>query len=108
MDAHLGLAVGGGDEAVLDGERPDAREHVAAVRAHVHDRLVHHDLREEVVDVAVLPGRGADDGDLARERVRSAETVDLAVVGRAHDREQHLVARLRIARQVGREEVRPP
>ena len=81
MDAHLGLAVRGRDEAVFDGERPDAREHVPAVRAHVHDRLIHDHLCEQVVDVAVLPRRGADDSHLARERVRTAKAVDLAVVG---------------------------
>ena len=80
VDAYHGLVISGGDEAALDGERPDACEHVAAVRAHVHDRLVHHDLREEVVDVAVLARGGADDGDLARERVRPAKAVYLAVV----------------------------
>ena len=49
----------------------------------------------------------ADDADLAGQRVRAAEAVDLPRVGRAHHREQHAVARGDVGRQVGGVEERP-
>jgi hypothetical protein len=50
--AHRGLAVLRLDQALLDGERRHARQHVAAVGPRVHRLLAHADLREQVVDVA--------------------------------------------------------
>ena len=81
MDAHDGFAVGGGDNAVLDGEGADAGEHVAAVGRYVHDRFVYDDLGEQVIDVAIVARRWADDCDLAGERVGAAYAIDLAIVG---------------------------
>ena len=56
------------------------------------------------------PRRRATDptiADLRRQRVGTADPVDLAGVGRAHDPQQQVVALGRIGRQVGGEEVRP-
>ena len=107
MDAHDGLALLGWDHPVLDGERSDAREHVAAVGRHVHGCLVDDDLREEVVNVAVDARWRADNRHLARERVRAADAVDLTHVGRAHRREQDAVPQGRVGGQVRGQEVRP-
>ena len=107
VDAHDGLAVLGRHEAALDGERADARDHVAAVRGGVDEGAVDLHLREQVVDVGVRAARLRHDGDLAGERVGAAEPVDLALVGRSHDGEQHPVAQVRLTRQIVGEEVRP-
>ena len=95
-----------GDEAALDGERPDAGEQVAAGLRVADGRGVDADLQEQVVDVDPFGRRGRHDRDLAGERVGAADAVDLARVGRSHDPQQQVVARCRVARQVRREEVR--
>jgi hypothetical protein len=50
-------APGRGDQPVLDGERSDSGQHVAAVLRLIDARLVDEDLQEEVVDVGVGPRR---------------------------------------------------
>ena len=52
VDAHRRGAVGGRYEPLLDRERADARQHVAAVGAGVHRPLADPDLGEQVVHVA--------------------------------------------------------
>jgi hypothetical protein len=63
------------------GEGTDAGEDVPAVLTAGHLGPVDDDLKEQVVDVGLWVGRGRDDGHLAGERVRTAQTVDLPLVG---------------------------
>ena len=94
----------------LDRERPDAGEDVAAVlRCRSTLGLVDDDLQEQIVDVGVRSRvERDDDGDLAGQRIGAADAVDLARVGRAHDREQDAVARRGVGRQVARRGSRAP
>ena len=83
-------------EAVLDRPRTDARKDVAAVLTVADFGFVDDDLQEQIVDVRVIALRATDDGDFARERMRTADAIDLTHVRRAHRREQHAIARLAI------------
>ena len=94
--AHARLLALRRKEPALDGERPDAREDVAAVRRGVDHRLVDADLGEQEIDVGPRLARSRDDGDLARQRVGAANAIDLARVGRSHDRQERPIARDRI------------
>ena len=71
------VITGDGHVAVLDRPRSDAGENVAAVLRVGDLGLVDGDLQKQVVDVSVVPRRGRDDRDLARQRMRAAETVNL-------------------------------
>ena len=75
-----------GIKPALDREGADAGEDVSAIRRGVDHVLVGKDLREQEIDIDVLFLRAADDRDLGGERMRAAEPVDLARVGRAHER----------------------
>src|SRR6185312_5338436 len=57
-------------------------------------------LREQEIEIDAAFAAPRDDADLAGQRVRTAETVDLASVGRAHHRQQDLVACRPIVRQI--------
>jgi hypothetical protein len=106
----------GGDEPPLDGELPDAGEEVAAGLAVGNGRFFDTDLKEEVIDVVARLGGFRlggfrlggfrEDGDLAGDRLRAAEAVDLARIGGAHDPQQQVVAGGRVGGQVFGEEVR--
>ena len=92
VDAHGGGAVGGRYQPLLDRERADARQHVAAVGAGVHRPLADPDLGEQVVHVAVgLLGR-RDDGHLAGQGAAPADAVELQQVGGADGADQGLIA----------------
>jgi hypothetical protein len=94
-----------GDQAVFDRPRADAGEDVAAVLAVADFGLVDDDLQKQIVDVSVVALRTRDDRNLAGERMRAADAVDLPHVGRAHRGEQHAIAQLAIVRQVLRMEI---
>ena len=93
-------------QAAFDGKRPHTREHVAAVRAEIDEWLVDHHLAEQEVDVDAGPLGLRHDRDLAGQRIRATEAIDLARVGRAHDSEQHLVAQSSVGGEVACEEIR--
>ena len=97
--AHRRLAVLRAHQPLLDRERRDAREHVAAVGPRVDRLLPDADLREQVVDVAARLRRLRDDRDLAGQRAAAADAVDLQQVGRADRADQRLVARRLVLRQ---------
>ena len=80
-------------EALFDGERRHAREHVAAVGACVHALVADADLREQVVHVAARLRALRNDRHLAGERAAAAHAVHLQQVGRADGADQRLVAR---------------
>jgi hypothetical protein len=94
------------DEVALDRETSDGGEHVAAVRRCVDSTLRDRNLRKQVVDVRVLTAAGPDDKRLAGQRVAAADAIDLPNIGRAHERQQEIVASACIARQIGRDEQR--
>src|SRR5882672_9787491 len=108
VDAHGRGGILRANQAGLDRERADAREHVAAVGLGIDERLGDRDLREQVIHVGTLALRAADDRDLARQGIRSPDAVDLQRMRGAHDAEQDGVAPTGIHRQVRREEVRAP
>ena len=89
------------DQAGLERERHHGGEHVAAVGRGVDGVLVGLQLREQEIEIDAGPGALGDDADLAGQRMRAAEAVDLALVGRAHHRKQHPVARRDVGGQVG-------
>ena len=89
------------DDAGLERERHHRRQHVAAVGRGVDGVLVRLQLREQEIEIDAGPRPLRDDADLAGERMRAAKTVDLALVGRTHHREQHLVACRDVRGQVG-------
>ncbi|TMH10790.1 MAG: hypothetical protein E6H65_11765 [Betaproteobacteria bacterium] len=62
---------------LLDRERRDARQHVAAVGPRVDRSLTNADLREQVVHVAVGLRRLRDDRDLAGQRAAAADAIDV-------------------------------
>src|SRR3546814_9322046 len=93
------------NQSLFDGEIADAGQDVAAVLPVVDARLVDEDLGEKIVDVDARALRRLDDGDLAGQRIGAADAVDLARIGRAHDRQQQRIARGLVRRQVAREEV---
>ena len=106
-DPDARLVIAGGHQAALDRERPDAGQDVAAVLLVGDDRLVDHDLQEQVIDVdAGQPGR-CDDRDLGRQRVRPADPVDLPRVGRPHDPQQQVIPLAGIGGEVVGQEVQP-
>src|SRR4029077_19481964 len=84
VDAHRRGCAGDSHEALLDRPGTYAGQDVAAVLRVAHLRLVDHDLKTQIVHVRIRPRGGADDGDLAGERVGAAHAIDLARIGRAH------------------------
>src|SRR5690606_17477254 len=84
----------------------DAGQYVAAVLLVGDDRLVDEDLQEQIVHVGVRALRARQNRDLGGQRVGAADAVDLARVGRAHDRQEQRVALGRVGRQVVGEEIR--
>src|SRR5690606_25090761 len=63
--------------------------------------LVGLQLREQEIEVDAGDLAAPDDADLAGERMRTTEAVDLSPVRRAHDGEQHAIARRDVGGQVG-------
>jgi hypothetical protein len=100
VDAHGRHAPGHRNESVLDCPRTDTGKQVAAVLAVTDLGLVDGDLQEQVVDVRIGALRAADDRDLAGERMRASDAVDLPFIRRAHRREQHAIAQRWVGRQV--------
>ena len=58
------LAVAGGDQPALDGERAYAREDIAAVLALSDESLIDEHLQEQVVDIDPVARRPRHDGYL--------------------------------------------
>ena len=69
----------------------DAGGNIAAVAAVINHRTVDAHLSEGVVHVGVVTGGRADDSQLARQRVRTGQTVDLADIGAAEDGEDGFI-----------------
>jgi hypothetical protein len=92
-----------GNEALLDGEREDGREHIAAIRRGIHEWLVEAHLREQEFEIDARPRGALDDADLAGQGIRAAQPIDLAGIGRAHGGQQDAVAQRRVPRQVLRQ-----
>jgi len=80
VNAYRCHGPGDGYQAVLDRVRADAREQVATVLGIADQRLRDRHLQEQVVHVGVRMARRAHDRDLAGERVRATQPVDLAGV----------------------------
>ncbi|CAH0280072.1 hypothetical protein SRABI112_03891 [Pseudomonas mediterranea] len=90
-NAHRGTVTGRLDQPLLDGERADGAEHIAAVGRGVDPTLGDHDLDEQVIDIRLGVQRWADDCHFAGLRAAAADTVDLQLVARSHQIEQQLV-----------------
>ena len=63
---HRGLSIICGHKPLLNSERTNARENVAAVLTITDIGLVHHHLQEQVINVDICGIRPRDDGYLAR------------------------------------------
>jgi hypothetical protein len=89
----------------LDRERADPGQNVPAVLLVGDGRLVHSELKEEVVKVGVVSWRRRDDRHLGGQRMSTAEPVDLQRVTAAHDPHQQRIPLARIAGQVRGEKI---
>ena len=75
------------DQPALQRKRHHRGQHVAAVGAGVYGVFVRLQLGEQKVERHARRAAGADDADLAGQRVGAAHAVDLAAVGRAQHRQ---------------------
>ena len=108
MDAGRGFQAARADQAALDRERADPGEDIAAVLPVGDRRLVHPELKEQVVDVGVAALRRRHHRDLGSQRMSAAYPVDLHRVAAAHHREQQRVPLPRVRGQVAGQKVQPP
>ena len=54
VNSDGGFGIGSPHQALLDDERPDAGQHVAAGRSGIDERPVDHHLGEEIIDIGVI------------------------------------------------------
>src|SRR6185436_2146336 len=80
------------DIALMHGVERSARREVAAIACPIDARDHRADLSEQIIDVAIGARGRAHHGDLARELVGAAETIDLAYIGTAEDVEERAIA----------------
>ncbi|MNR39742.1 hypothetical protein D3C85_1579740 [compost metagenome] len=85
---------------MLDGERANGAQHVAAVGRGIDPALGDHDLHEQVVDVGVGMQRGADNRYLAGLRATATDAVDFQFMPGTHQVDQQFVAFDHIGRKV--------
>jgi hypothetical protein len=90
---------------VLNGPGTDAGENVAAVLAVADFGFVHHDLQEQIIHIGVRDAGWTDDGDLAGERMRAADAIDLPHVGRTHRSQEDAISRFAFGGEVALMEV---
>ncbi len=101
-DPHRrGVAIGG-DQAMVQCERPDCRAHIAAIAAPVDAGFADGDLREAVIHVGLGPGRTAEDAGFGQRAQPAAHAIKLAAVGigAAHRGKQDRILRRDVGRQV--------
>ena len=87
-------------QATFQRKRHHRGQHVAAVGAGVHGVFVRLQLGEQKVERHARRAAGADDADLAGQRVGAAHAVDLPAIRRAHHGQQHPVAGGHVGGQV--------
>ncbi|MNU82180.1 hypothetical protein D3C71_718580 [compost metagenome] len=105
-NAHRGYITRHGHQGAFNSERPDTGENIAAVLAVVDPRLIDQHLGEKVVDIGAGARGRLDDRHLAGQRVAATDAIDLPCIRRAHDRQQHAVAKRLLVGQVAGQEVR--
>ena len=87
-------------QATFQRKRHHRGQHVAAVGAGVHGVFVRLQLGEQKIQRHARRTAGADDANLAGQRVGAAQSVNLAPVRRAHHGQQHAVAGGHVGGQV--------
>ena len=102
MNSNAGRTLRNPHQPLVDRIQGHGRSGVAATHCIVDGRGGDTDLAEAVVDVDVGSRGPSDDCNLAGQGVGTTEPVDLAWIRTAERREDQLVARTGVLRQVGR------
>ena len=84
VDTHRRNAIPSRDEPALDRKWADACKDIAAILRAADQCLVDHDLQEQVIDIRIRSRGRRYNGHLAGQRVRTAQSVDLAWVRGSH------------------------
>jgi hypothetical protein len=94
------------DHARFQGEGHDGGQHVAAIGRGVHLVRVRLQLGEQEIEVDTRLGTRADDADLAGQRMRPAQPIDLPAVRRPQGGQQDAVAQGCVAGKIAGPEER--